>query len=533
LLWESGFGSDVKKNKEHASTSGEKSLVSKRRPMDTKRSASDHLEGQAGTATSTPVAVRQRIERDRSVSKIRHHTRVTLNPPRPTAQRACSSSQVELRSRHHDAHVSSEALQRELKAPFYTRYEGSEELVGKDVVLDWYALSLRNSDSKTRAQPRTDTPALPLKTCLRTKAKSTTTTPPNEIYKDGVADSENKTLRRVKTVDFEGPTKSLLTIPALTGPSKEVMHVAGNRTETLHSQPMNPNNTPRFPSYPGALITAKSTLAGPATTRTDVHVIAIAPSCDLERAANHESIDPATPTMQIVESNTGSYEVTWDTVPPEHANRRSSSASHSLYAVSSTATRGLQRVNSKLTDWSGTWNSLSDSFKPTIVVFPDEDGRMRPHFECVVEDEDLVALAPPNSQRTSVAPSRHPSRPSSVPLTRSASQEEIQVECDPLEYSQEQHVPPVWITPIKSTRTMSDPEIRPYSTDSPPSPFMVPDRVSHPTYQPRTISNFDDERFRGHRDSVTLARSRLLHATDLGQIVHAHRDSLSLARRRM
>ncbi|KAJ4382016.1 hypothetical protein N0V86_002342 [Didymella sp. IMI 355093] len=105
--------------------------------------------------------------------------------------------------------------------------------------------------------------------------------------------------------------------------------------------------------------------------------------------------------MQIVESGNGSYEVVWDDVPPEHSvrtQRRSSSANQALGAASA-GTKGLERVNTKLTEWSGTWNTSSDSFKPTIVVFPDDDGR-RPHFECaIVDDEDIEIFAPPNSER--------------------------------------------------------------------------------------------------------------------------------------
>ncbi|KAF3036158.1 hypothetical protein E8E12_002931 [Didymella heteroderae] len=138
-------------------------------------------------------------------------------------------------------------------------------------------------------------------------------------------------------------------------------------------------------------------------TRTDVHVIAIAPSpsrfggLDTKRQGNFEETDAATPTVQIVESGNGSYEV----VPPEHSartRRRSSSASQALEAAS-TGTKGLERVNTKLTEWSGTWNTPFDFFKPTIVVFPDDDVR-RPQFECaIVDDEDIDIFAPPNSER--------------------------------------------------------------------------------------------------------------------------------------
>jgi hypothetical protein len=102
--------------------------------------------------------------------------------------------------------------------------------------------------------------------------------------------------------------------------------------------------------------TPKSTPAGPATTRADVHVIAIAPSRNTACTLNDESLDPATPSTQIVESNSGCHAIVWKGLPSEHvkdSKPRTSSATYSLQAVNPTAARSLQRVNTKLTDWSG------------------------------------------------------------------------------------------------------------------------------------------------------------------------------------
>jgi hypothetical protein len=48
----------------------------------------------------------------------------------------------------------------------------------------------------------------------------------------------------------------------------------------------------------------------------------------------------------------------------------------------------------------------------------------------------------------------------------------------------------------------------------------------------RKLSNVEDTdvKFRGHRDSVTLARSRLMHSSGIAPGLFAHKDSVSVAR---
>jgi hypothetical protein len=233
---------------------------------------------------------------------------------------------------------------------------------------------------------------------------------------------------------------------------------------------------------------------------------------------NEEGGDPATPTMQIIESKSGSYEVIWDDVPSEHSirlrGRRSSAAGHALETANPGPKYGLNRVNTKLTDWSNTWNSQSESFKPTIVVFPDDDGRAT-RYDCVIEeDEELSVLAPPNSQLTSAAPSRFPSRPGSAPMTRAVSCEEI-----PLQETME-GIPP------DNTQSflVPDPDVQPGAARKMKQAVVV-----------RKLSNMDeaDLKFRGHRDSVTIAHSRLVQSGGISPELFAHRDSVSIAKKRM
>jgi hypothetical protein len=238
-----------------------------------------------------------------------------------------------------------------------------------------------------------------------------------------------------------------------------------------------------------------------------------------------EEADPATPTMQIVESSNGAYEIIWDDVPPEHnvrVRRRNSSASQALEAVNSTATRSLERVNTKLTEWSITWNAPSNSFKPRVVVFPDDDG-CRPHFESAVVDEDIGIFAPPNSERASAAQSRHASRPVSASTSRAASQEHLEtMKASPKMSSEES------VTPVEHPLVDSDP-------DTWSAHLAAARRKIGEPGPARKLSNIDeaDLKFRKHRDSVTIAQSRLIQSGRVRPELFAHKDSVTIAKKRM
>jgi hypothetical protein len=531
-------------------------VVAKRRHAH-KRSTSDTVtrtrDGSESSHKAPAKPVHSEKGRPGKHAKSRLRNTGSTYVPRPTAPRASSSSQLELRSRYHNPSFPAANLQRELRelvarsehiTPYPIRPEPAENIRGKDnrwhdfnvensaPTFRWYARAQSSPESdvsKRLTPPKLHSPESPLKPCLKTKAKSTTTSPPAEPQKPADTDAGKKSLRRVKTVDFEEARKPLLALSASRG-SKQPVHKPIGQPKT---PPTGVLKTARSasgaPCFPTMLGTTKSNLADPATTHTAVHVIAIAPSRKANTAVDKPTNDPATPTMQVVESNSGCYEVIWDDVPVDQSGRdrrRSSSASHSLQQLNPTATRGLQRINSKLADWSGSWNAPSESFKPTIVVFPDDDARA-PHFECAVEDEeDLLAPAPPNSHNTSALQSHVTSRPASAPLTRTPSADEVPrvgaSQGDPTEVKEG------WVVPLEDALLVPDPEMQ--ST-----------RILNATHRMRNIpvvrklSDVDDAdlKFRGHRDSVTLAHTRLLHSGGLGLELFAHRDSVSMARKRM
>jgi hypothetical protein len=463
----------------------------------------------------------------------------SLLPPWPNGQRSSSNSQVVTRSCSKEAFSPDTIIRREATKPDttgkrpsipsqYRRESGpddSRSQIGVAVLetsLKWCSSIRPKSDLDLRtAFKESKRPGLnkPLKTCMRQKARSANTTPPSGSL-TGTKDSlENQKLRRMNTVDFEEAISK--PVPYQLGASSRASGHRMNRPEKASKQ---------APSCPGMTELTRRRGAEPAVTRTDVHIIAIAPTSSkyaylgLPQPKEDEEADPATPTMQIVESSNASYEIVWDDIPPEHnerVRRRRSSASQALEAISSTATRGLERVNTKLTEWSGTRNALSDSFKPTIVVFPNNDGRI-PHFECaIVDDEGIEIFAPPNSERVSAVHSRHPSRPVSSPMSRATSQEGINAAASPHE------------TLLDTTSTEQSPVLM--DPDAWSAHLVAARRNIGKTSPACKLSNIDevDVKFRNHRDSVTITHSRLIQSGVVKPELFTQRDAMLVARKRL
>jgi len=549
LISDPGFEADTSDAEGNMATARKSQPTARKRHV-IRRSVSDKVTERVARSSPMPPAPSTREAHDKH-SEPRQRSHVSPRAPRPTVPRALSSSRVETQSRYHDPAITAADLQRELVAR--TKQADEHRSKSRRVQLArstsarsnesstensaptfrWYAQSRSSPDSDKSehlSSSKPHSPDVPLKPCLKTKARSTTTTPPGELQKLADDDASDRTLRRVKTVDFEEAKKPLLALPVPRKAPKKIVHGSASTLKTPPLRgPSSAKSMSMAPSFPNMLSTAKGNLADPATTHADVHVIAIAPSGNVNDATNKANSDPATPTMQYVESNSGCYEVIWDDVPKEQsdqARRRSSVANHSLQLANPAAARGLQRVNSKLADWSGSWNAPSETFKPTIVVFPDHNIRL-PQFECAVEDDDdLLAPVPPNSHRTSAVPSRAPSRPSSAPLTRVPSGEQIAL-VDTL-----QEVLPIrkqgWVVPLEEALSIPDPDLQSTRLLNAKSRLRAIPTI-------RKLSNIDeaDLKFRGHRDSVTLAHTRFLRTGGVSPELFAHRDSVSMARKRM
>ncbi|KAH9865913.1 hypothetical protein IAQ61_008649 [Plenodomus lingam] len=465
----------------------------------------------------------------------------SLNPPRPSAHRCASSPVVQSYRHYHNPTSTIATLQQGIiQPPKFPGYQSSastspplisslQRMQGENgssprrhVVIEPTSYRERmDVHVKSRASDQT------LKPCIKSKAKSTPTSPPGEQLgsEDGI-----HSLRRVKTVEFDekGSKESIESL-------NPVAMVLGGTTENpkLDRTKTKFGKGPATMSlYPIRLGKMKGRPADPAVTRTDVHVIAIAPSANAATYSNEDSVDPVTPTMQVVESKAGRHEIVWDDVPEEDdsrpMDRRGSSAGQALHNVSCHGKRGLDRVNTKLADWSGSWNSPSNSFQPTTVVFPDEDTQT-PHYEWAVEDdEDLTVLAPPNSQRTSVGPSRHQSRPESAPTTRAPSDDEYEasdlVLARPCPVSVDD-----WKGHQHSSLVVPDPKGRVRHSAS---TGQMRAQLLPAIHKWSDIED-DDVKFRGHRDSVTTAHSRLVRTGGVSPELFAHGDYVSMAKKRM
>ncbi|CAN9130742.1 unnamed protein product [Alternaria alternata] len=457
------------------------------------------------TATAALNTVRFMEDERRTTHKIPFPTRIQLQTPRPASQRSISNSRHEIKSRYHDPAISSASLQKQLveqtKPPIRRiRFPSStqDEIMRNFRPEPTRSTAMRSDTepdpARAFANPKTHSCNVTLKPCIKKKAKSTTTTPPGEFQGNAV-NLEPVFLRRVRTVDFqEAGAKPSPPPPQVTitprNPTEALKYDIGRSAKSAD----NHTETVKWSaSCPNTISTAKGTAAEPAITRTDVHVIAIAPSWNAENLATDDGADPATPTMQIIETKSGSYEVIWDDVPPEHTvrtrGRRSSSAGHALETASPSAKRGLERVNSKLAGWSGTWNSPSDSFKPTIVVFPNDDGRAT-RYDCTVDEEEDLAAVPPNSRMISLQ--------------------------DAL-----QDTPQAGSPPLEQSLVVPSVEIRGRKTKS--------------SVGVRKLSNLEeaDTKFRDHRDSVAIAHSRLVRSGAVSPELFARVDSVSLGKKRM
>ncbi|EUC50274.1 hypothetical protein COCMIDRAFT_68353, partial [Bipolaris oryzae ATCC 44560] len=385
-----------------------------------------------------------------------------------------------------------------------------------------------NSDpdlAKSYMNPRSRDRHLPLRSCIKKRAKSDTFTSLDGLRRN-TGNHEAKALCRIKTVDFEGGgSKPSSQVSSTVSILKSLDQASKHDVKTLPRPTCKRRRAASNSlSCPNTIHATKSSVADPAITRTDVHVVAITPAWDAHDITNEEGPDPATPTMQVIETKTSSYEVIWDDVPLERKvrgrGRRSSSASHSLEMVSPSARRGLERVNSKLAGWFGSWNSASDSFKPTIVVFPDDDGRTT-GFDCAAEDrEDLPLLAPPNSQVTSTTSSCHPSRPASVPLNGVVSSGDVprgDVMDETLLY-----VGQNLLQSSEHSLLVRSPEIQRKG------------RWNKHSTKTRHLSSLEetDTRFHGHGDSVTVAHARLTRSGNVSPKPFERQDSYEIAKKR-
>ncbi|KAF2445106.1 hypothetical protein P171DRAFT_289478 [Karstenula rhodostoma CBS 690.94] len=301
-------------------------------------------------------------------------------------------------------------------------------------------------------------------------------------------------LRRVKTVEFEGfDATRVRTVPSLKPYSSDIFLNTSERDESQGKLTTKRHQTVRgYPSCsrPGI----KSVIAEPALTKTDVHVVTLAPTSEGKVPPRKPDLGTATPTMQTIKSAGSCHEVVWDDVPTEDnktIHRKTSVANRALQTINSASQGGLEHVNSKLYEWNRGRGPGLESFAPQVIVFPDDEGHTRSVNSIADDDGNAAIRAPSNSQRTSGSPSCSTSTPGTAWPSRPLSQ---------------------YVSEATDKLGVPKPNNGEESMLVVPDPETLPDQIRKPLAD-RRLSNIDDSemKFRGHRDSVTVARSRLSH----------------------
>jgi hypothetical protein len=433
-----------------------------------------------------------------------------LHLPRPQTQPAVSNPLVETQSQYHGIVDEINTVARGRKNGeriVRTQRSRSARSVHPEARRPRIYIDSHSSPNlrQMRTSCRTSSQEKPLKTCLKQQANTTTPMPACEAKKDLTEPVDHK-LRRTKTVDFQ-KSKPLTSEPPLTATrSQSGKSMATQAGESSDQNVQSPTTVRRTSTCPSIIPFMKGDPAESAVTRTDVHVVATSPSLNWASKAARPKKDTnsSTPTMWIVDSGNGTYKVIWDGLPTENN-------------YSPTAMKGLERVNTKLTEWSDS-QSPSDLSKSTVVVYP-EEGSHQHHSEHSMDnagDNGDALVPPPNSTRTSTVPSRGQSHPASVSLSRETSDEEFALDSS-FQQKSLGSLPP-------------DPDQGKWSDLLIDARGRLQDEVAA-----RRISQFrqNDTKFHGHRDSVTIAHDRLSRTMGTPRDLYAHRDSIALAKRRM
>ncbi|KAL5375695.1 hypothetical protein DPSP01_011051 [Paraphaeosphaeria sporulosa] len=270
----------------------------------------------------------------------------------------------------------------------------------------------------------------------------------------------------------------------------------------------------------------KSEMAVPALTKTDVHVVTLTPTYEVNVLSRKPDISTTTPTMQIIKSADSCHEVVWDDIPAEDNKRvhcRISLPSRALQTLSSARESDLRHVNSNLCEWDWGRGPGLESFAPQVVVFPDDESHAYA-VTCVEDDDGNITIrAPSNSQETTGAPSYATSTPGTASSSRPPSQYVTdaaeKLEVDRFHDSAEESV---------AILVVPDAEVALGTIATLSNDFKKP-------LADRRLSNVDDSemKFRGHRDSVTIARSRLLHDGEVSPELLEVQKYSSTAKRRM
>lgn len=346
------------------------------------------------------------------------------------------------------------------------------------------------------SQPHRVRPKGPLKSSMKYSTRSADET----IYRlatesDCVTERPrtSQSLRRVKTVEFDvekSTQADAMTSPTQPRPRDFLLHVVGREIS---------QDTITNGAAPGSGTNRKGDSDDPVLTKAGDQLVNRAPTWTLKVPSHEPSTALTTPATRAIQSSDSSYGVVWSDIGAEDYQgvpRKSSVPRVALRRASST-TSGLERVNSKLFEWDLGRRPGLESLAPQIIIFSDDQAHARTTPSAVEDEEDSI-WAPPNSQSTSGVSSRLASLPATARASRLPSQDEPEAADNSLVNDSDNVVE-------DTIEGLSFP-----ASKTSQAMLITPCQTSKKLRANRRLSNLDDEevRFRGHRDSVTIARFR-------------------------
>ncbi|KAL0265369.1 hypothetical protein SLS55_001335 [Diplodia seriata] len=262
--------------------------------------------------------------------------------------------------------------------------------------------------------------------------------------------------------------------------------------------------------------------------------------------------------MHLIQSGHGSYHVLWDEPPAHHlkrSNTDATSASPDEDAQEAESPQGLDRVNTKLEEWSFAARECTaldktrshPHFQPYVEVFQDD---YEPQFAMDV-DSDALFMAPPNSKRHTPASSNWASRRGSETesehtgraspavcrsILRSDSSSSYDMNGPQEQQEEDTHDP---LTVSHQLRDNDDVLFTSGYYSPRPNDFLTPsDRSRSQDGSPSDFSNTSDmsdnatSLLANHRDSVVLLSERRSDELPVNN-PWAHRDSVAVAKERI
>lgn len=309
---------------------------------------------------------------------------------------------------------------------------------------------------------------------------------------------------------------------------------------------------------PSSIASIKSACADTTTTLADVHVVKF-PQDEDTGTLTPGRLTPS-PSMHIVESGRGPYHLVWgepSSSKPSISDADPTSISPDEVFPRSPSPSGLERVNTKLEKWSfaareSTALDKSRShphFRSYVEVYQDDED---PQFD-MDDDENVLFMAPPNSERPTPAVSAWQSRRSSQaegnhsnnssPLSGCHSSSSSSSPFEPPKEQQQQAEGDSHIRFAMQHRPQHNDEYNvlfPCYSPRPNKTIQVDDRRRKGSRSLSSLSNTSDmsdnatSLLKRHEDSVVLMAERCPDPVELpvGN-PWTHRDSVALAKERI